>query len=123
MTLTMDTKKFCAIFVLLMISYGPCPAAPAPLQKKSSNQIADGQTGAKAKAPSKRRPILTTQELASRVRKSLVMIVTQDHDGSAVAQGSGFFISTTLVATSCLQPEKGYLRAFLIQCQRHVATK
>jgi len=45
-------------------------------------------------------PALTTSDIAARVKRSLVVIVTQDHEGNAVAQGSGFFIMPYFVATN-----------------------
>jgi hypothetical protein len=45
-------------------------------------------------------PALSTRELATRVRKSLVLILTQDRAGNAIAQGSGFFFKQNLVATN-----------------------
>jgi len=46
------------------------------------------------------RVIPTTAELVRQIRQALVMITTKDHDGSPVAQGSGFFISPKLVVTN-----------------------
>jgi hypothetical protein len=62
-----------------------CLARTAPAQVAKKNQQV---------------PVLTTGEIAARVKKSLVVIVTQDHEGNAVAQGSGFFITPHLVATN-----------------------
>ena len=115
----MTTRKFCSLS-LLLIACVPCCAGwgATPLQQKPFDgmfgQVASGQTGSKTATPSKGRPVLTTQELASRVRNSLVMIVTQDHDGNAVAQGSGFFITPTLVATNLhvlKRASQGYVKS------------
>ena len=39
----------------------------------------------------KRKPPVATRELVAQVRKSLVVVLTQDHEGNVIAQGSGFF--------------------------------
>jgi len=46
------------------------------------------------------KPALTTGEIAARVKKSLVVITTQDSKGNAVALGSGFFITPHVVVTN-----------------------
>ena len=116
----MTTREFCSLILLLLIAIVPCRAEvdAALLQQVPLNaildQVAQEQTDSKAGVSLKRRPVLTTQELASRVRKSLVMIVTQDHDGNAVAQGSGFFITPTLVATNLhvlKRASQGYIKS------------
>ncbi len=43
---------------------------------------------------------LTTGEIATRVKRSLVVITTRDSKGNAVAQGSGFFITPHVVVTN-----------------------
>jgi Trypsin-like peptidase domain len=84
----------------------PCPVgqAAASGQPRSPtgtfHLLADGQDVAKEAVSPNRGRVLTTREIASRVRQSLVMIVTQDHGGHDLAQGSGFFVSPTLVATN-----------------------
>jgi S1-C subfamily serine protease len=45
-------------------------------------------------------PVLSTREIAARVRESLVLIVTQDREGNPVAQGSGVLIAPNWVATN-----------------------
>lgn len=46
------------------------------------------------------RSVVSTRELAVRVRKSLVLIVTQDRRGDTIAQGSGFFLRPGFVVTN-----------------------
>jgi len=75
------TGSFLAI--LLMLPF--CLEGTATAQVAKKNQQA---------------PVLTTSEIAARVKRSLVVVVTQDHEGNAVAQGSGFFITPNLVATN-----------------------
>jgi hypothetical protein len=43
---------------------------------------------------------LSIPQLATKIKKSLVTIVTQDRAGKDVSQGSGFFISPRLIATN-----------------------
>jgi S1-C subfamily serine protease len=115
----MTTREFCSLSLLLIASVPCCAESGAALflQNHSGDifdQAASGQTGTKAAVPSKRRLILSTQELAKRVRNSLVMIVTQDHNGNAIAQGSGFFITPTLVATNLhvlKRASQGYVKS------------
>lgn len=103
----MNSRKVCSGFAgLLLLPFClPCVRAQdsAQIQQRPTGyifgQVAAGGSG-KTSAQGQRRPILTTRELASRVRKSLVLIETQDHEGSVVAQGSGFFIAPNLVATN-----------------------
>lgn len=52
---------------------------------------------AKPKSP---RADISTSEVVLRVKKSLVLIVTKDSRGETVAEGSGFFISPSLVLTN-----------------------
>jgi hypothetical protein len=57
---------------------------------------------------------LATSEIAARVKRSLVVIVTQDHKGNSVAQGSGFFIAPGLVATNLhvlKRASQGYVKS------------
>jgi hypothetical protein len=65
----------------------------------SARQTANGNSG-KATAPGHQQPTFTTRDLVSRVRKSLVLISTQDREGKDVAEASGFFIAPQLVATN-----------------------
>jgi hypothetical protein len=76
-------KTGSCLAALLLLSC--CLARTAPAQVAKKNQQV---------------PVLTTSEIAARVKKSLVLIVTQDHEGNAVALGSGFFITPHLVATN-----------------------
>jgi S1-C subfamily serine protease len=46
------------------------------------------------------KPALTTSEIAARVKRSLLLITTQDSKGNVVAQGSGFFIGPDYVITN-----------------------
>lgn len=48
----------------------------------------------------RQRPVPSRRELVSLIRKSLVLISTQDHEGKDVAEASGFFIAPHLVATN-----------------------
>ena len=82
---------------LLLLSC--CLARTAPAQVAKKNQQV---------------PVLTTSEIAARVKKSLVLIVTQDHEGNAVALGSGFFITPHLVATNLhvmKRASQGYVKS------------
>jgi hypothetical protein len=59
--------------------------------------------------------VLPTREIAARVRKSLVLIVTQDREGNVIAQGSGFFFKPGLVATNLhvlKRASQGYVKSF-----------
>jgi hypothetical protein len=90
-------KSGSSLAALLLLS--GCLAKTAPAQVAKRNQQA---------------PVLTTSAIAARVRRSLVVIVTQDHDGNAVAQGSGFFIAPNLVATNLhvmKRASKGYVKS------------
>jgi len=61
----------------------------------------DGSGGpAGSKRAVQRRGDLSTRDLVSRVRKSLVLISTEDREGQDVAEASGFFIAPQLVATN-----------------------
>lgn len=51
-------------------------------------------------APARQQTTFTTRELVGRIRKSLVLISTQDREGQEVAEASGFFIAPQLVATN-----------------------
>jgi hypothetical protein len=76
-----------------------CLARTAPAQVAKKNQQA---------------PVLTASEIAARVKRSLVVVVTQDHDGNAEAQGSGFFIAPNLVATNLhvmKRASQGYVKS------------
>lgn len=74
------TRSYVAGILLLSC----CLATTASAQTKKSQQT----------------PVLTTGEIAARVKRSLVIIVTEDRDGNAVAQGSGFFVTAHLVVTN-----------------------
>jgi serine protease Do len=43
---------------------------------------------------------LTANEIAARVKRSLVVVTTRDSKGNAIAQGSGFFITPHVVVTN-----------------------
>src|ERR1039458_9275939 len=73
--------------------------AQRPLPGDLFDQTSNEQT-TKSLAPIRQKPTLTTRELAKRVQRSLVLIVTQDREGNDVALGSGFFIKPNLVATN-----------------------
>lgn len=75
------TRSYFAVLLLLAC----CMATTAPAQATKKSQ---------------QKPALTTGEIAARVKKSLVIIVTQDRDGNPVAQGSGFFVTSHLVVTN-----------------------
>ncbi|HKV77125.1 MAG TPA: serine protease [Candidatus Sulfotelmatobacter sp.] len=61
------------------------------------------------------KPALSNRELAARVRTSLVLVVTQDRSGNAVAEGSGFFLKPGLVVTNLhvlKRSSRGYIKVF-----------
>jgi S1-C subfamily serine protease len=65
-------------------------------------------------AQNHRKPTLSTQELVASVRKSLVLVLTQDRAGNAIAQGSGFFVRSDLVATNIhvlKRASQGYVKS------------
>jgi Trypsin-like peptidase domain len=58
--------------------------------------------------------VLSTPQLAARIKASLVTIVTQDSGGNDISQGSGFFITPKLVATSLhvlKRASSGYIKS------------
>ncbi len=55
---------------------------------------------AKSETPPTKGRTLSTRELAAKVRKSLVVVLTQDSEGNVIAQGSGFFFRSGLAATN-----------------------
>jgi S1-C subfamily serine protease len=55
---------------------------------------------AQATRNSQQRPTITTGDIAARVKRSLVIIITQDREGNPIAQGSGFFVTSHLVVTN-----------------------
>src|ERR1700690_3990458 len=60
------------------------------------------------------RPFLSNRELAALVRKSLVVVLTQDHEGNLIAQGSGFFFKPGFVATNLhvlKRASQGYVKS------------
>lgn len=59
-----------------------------------------GTSLAQAAKKNQQRPVLTTGEIAARVKRSLVIITTLDSQGNAVAQGSGFFVTPHFVLTN-----------------------
>ena len=71
------------VAVLLLLTC--CLATTAPAQATKERQ---------------QKPALTTGEIAARVKRSLVIIVTEDREGNPVAQGSGFFVTAHLVVTN-----------------------
>ena len=90
-------KTGSCLAALLLLSC--CLAGTAPAQVAKKNQES---------------PVLTTSEIAARVKRSLVVVVTQDHEGNAVAQGSGFFITPNLVATNLhvmKRASQGYVKS------------
>src|ERR1019366_1384044 len=61
-----------------------------------------------------RKPPLATRELVAQVRKSLVVVLTQAHEGNVIAQGSGFFFKPGLVATNLhvlKRASQGYVKS------------
>lgn len=69
---------------------------------------------AQSGTPGQRTPALTNRELAAEVRKSLVVVFTQDHEGNAIAQGSGFFFKPGLIATNLhvlKRASQGYVKS------------
>ncbi len=88
--------KLCASILLLFLSIVQSLAAAQP-----ATQV-----------PPK--PPLATRDLATLVRKSLVVIMTQDDEGNDVAQGSGFFFKPGLVATNLhvlKRASQGYVKS------------
>jgi antitoxin component YwqK of YwqJK toxin-antitoxin module len=71
-------------------------------------------TAAQSATQGQRRPSLTTRELATQVRKSLVVVLTQDHEGNVIAQGSGFFFKPGFIATNLhvlKRASQGYVKS------------
>jgi Trypsin-like peptidase domain len=66
--------------------------------------LAAGAVAQTSERPSKQqqtaRAVLSPREIVERVSRSLVLIITQDPDGEAIAQGSGFLLKDNLVATN-----------------------
>jgi len=94
----MVPRKIGSSFAALLL-LSCCLARTAPAQAAKKNQQAS---------------VLTTSEIAARVKRSLVVVVTQDPDGNAVAQGSGFFIAPNLVATNLhvmKRASQGYVKS------------
>jgi hypothetical protein len=63
--------------------------------------------------PQRKSP-LATRDLAAQVRKSLVVVLTQDHEGNLIAQGSGFFFKPGFVATNLhvlKRASQGYVKS------------
>jgi hypothetical protein len=86
-----------SLAALMLLSCCLARTAPAQVAKKNPQNL-----------------VLTTSEIAARVKKSLVVVVTQDHEGNAVAQGSGFFIAPNLVVTNLHVMKKasqGYVKS------------
>jgi hypothetical protein len=94
----MNSRKTGSYLVILLLLFS-CLERTVPAEAAKKNQQA---------------PVLTTSEIAARVKRSLVVVVTQDHDGNAVAQGSGFFIAPNLVATNLhvmKRASQGYVKS------------
>jgi hypothetical protein len=71
-------------------------------------------TAAHPGAQAQRKPPLATRELAAQIRKSLVVVLTQDHEGSVIAQGSGFFFKPGFIATNLhvlKRASQGYVKS------------
>jgi YD repeat-containing protein len=87
----------------------PC-AATLLLFVCGTQFIATAQTATQGQ----RKPSLATRELVAQVRKSLVVVLTQDHEGNAIAQGSGFFFKAGLIATNLhvlKRASQGYVKS------------
>jgi S1-C subfamily serine protease len=70
--------------------------------------------GAQSGTQAQRRPSLANRELAAQVRKSLVVVLTQDHEGNVIAQGSGFFFKPGFIATNLhvlKRASRGYVKS------------
>ena len=70
--------------------------------------------GAQSNLQLQQRPSLLTRELAAKVRKSLVVVLTQDHEGNVIAQGSGFFFRPGFIATNLhvlKRASQGYVKS------------
>lgn len=69
---------------------------------------------AQSGAQGQRRPTLATRELVAQVHKSLVVVLTQDHEGNVIAQGSGFLFKPGFVATNLhvlKRASQGYVKS------------
>lgn len=61
-----------------------------------------------------RAPALATRELVAQVGKSLVVVLTQDHEGNPIAEGSGFFFKPGFIATNLhvlKRASQGYVKS------------
>jgi S1-C subfamily serine protease len=96
MIMSLKVWKPCAAILLLFVSGAPSLAAA-----QSATQV-------------QRKPPLATRELAAQVRKSLVVVLTQDREGNLIAQGSGFFFKPGFVATNLhvlKRASQGYVKS------------
>jgi S1-C subfamily serine protease len=57
-------------------------------------------TAAQSGTQGQRTPAFATRELSAQVRKSLAVVLTQDHEGNPIAEGSGFFFKPGFIATN-----------------------
>jgi serine protease Do len=90
-------------------AWKPC-AAILLLFVSGTQLLIAAQPGTQAQ----RNPPLATRELVAQVRKSLVVVLTQDHEGNVIAQGSGFFFKPGLVATNLhvlKRASQGYVKS------------
>jgi serine protease Do len=87
----------------------PCVAILLLLVSGTQDLIA-AQSGTRGQ----RSQSLSTRELAAQVRRSLVVVLTQDHEGNLIAQGSGFFFRPGFVATNLhvlKRASQGYVKS------------
>src|SRR5438876_3300448 len=89
--------KLCVVGTLVISLCLPFPVVTYPQGKGNE------RPNSKTQEPSSERPStkpLTPRQIVDRVLPSVVLIVAQDENGEAVAQGSGFFYRASLVATN-----------------------
>jgi serine protease Do len=102
--MSLGTWKPCAAILLLLLSGTQFLTVAQSSPAKASSGITvlgeEDLPAAQSGAQGQQRPSLANRELAAQVRKSLVVVLTQDHEGNVIALGSGFFFKPGLVATN-----------------------
>ena len=94
--MSLEARKQCAAILFLFVS--------------GTQFLIAAQSGAQGQ----RRLPLANRELAAQVRKSLVVVLTQDHEGNVIAQGSGFFFKPGFIATNLhvlKRASQGYVKS------------
>ena len=110
-------KPGAAILLLFLSGTQLLTAVQSSPGKASSGITVLGEEdlrAAQSGAQRQRRPLLANRELAAQVRKSLVVVLTQDHEGNGIAQGSGFFFKPGFVATNLhvlKRASQGYVKS------------